>query len=100
VVLVVDRPMTAGSVGALCGKLRAVLQATGVDLVTCDVSGLAHPGAADVDGVARLQLTARRMGRSIRLRHESGRLRELLELFGLQEVVPSVQGVPPHEAAR
>ena len=100
VVLVVDGPMTAGSVGSLCGTLHAVLQATGVDLVTCDVAGLAHPSTADVEAVARLQLTARRMGRSIRLRHASGRLCELLDLFGLQDVVPCVPGVPPHDAAR
>ena len=95
--LVVDGPMTAGAVGSLCGRLYDVLQDTGVDLVTCDVAGLAQPSAADVDAVARLQLTARRLGRSIRLRHASGRLRELLGLFGLQDVVPCV---PQDEAAR
>jgi ABC-type transporter Mla MlaB component len=97
VVLVVDGPMTAGAVGSLCGRLHDVLQATGVDLVTCDVAGVTQPSAADVDAVARLQLTARRLGRSIRLRHASGRLCELLDLFGLREVVPCV---PPNEAAR
>ena len=96
VVLVLDGPMTPGSVGSLCGRLADVVRATGVDLVTCDVAGLAHPSAADVDAVARLQLTARRLGRSIRLRHASSRLRELLHLCGLQEVVPCV---PPHEPA-
>jgi ABC-type transporter Mla MlaB component len=100
VVLVVDGPLTAGSVGSLCGRLHDVLQTTGADLVTCDVARLTHPSAADVDAVARLQLTARRLGRSIRLRHASGLLRELLSLFGLQEVVPCVPGAPPPEAPR
>jgi hypothetical protein len=60
-----------------------------VELVTCDVAGIAHPSAADVDAVARLQLTAQCAGRSITLRHASGRLRELLDLCGLQGVVPA-----------
>jgi ABC-type transporter Mla MlaB component len=85
--LVVDGSMDAAALGSLCGRLHDVLQRTGVELVTCDVAGIAHPSAADVDAVARLQLTARRLGRSITLRHASDHLRELLELCGLQEVV-------------
>jgi ABC-type transporter Mla MlaB component len=81
--------MDAAAVGSLCGRLHDVLQVTSVELVTCDVAGIAHPSAADVHAVARLQLTARRAGRSITLRHTSDRLRELLDLCGLQEVVPA-----------
>ena len=85
----VDGTMDAAAVAALCGRLHDVLQLTSVALVTCDVAGIAHPTAADIDAVARLQLTARRLGHSITLRHVSGRLRELLDLCGLQEVVPA-----------
>ena len=81
--------MEPAAVRSLCGRLHDVLQATSVELVTCDVADIAHPSAADVDAVARLQLTARRSGRSIRLRHTSGHLRELLDLCGLQDVVPA-----------
>ena len=42
-----------------------------------------------VDALARLQLAARRAGRSIRLVNPSQELRDLLELAGLLDVVPS-----------
>jgi len=40
-----------------------------------------------VDGLARLQLAARRVGYSIRLRGAPSQLRELLELAGLSGIV-------------
>jgi hypothetical protein len=51
---------------------------------------LRRPGRADlalVDELARLQLTALRMGCSIRVREPGQSLLELLELVGLGEVV-------------
>jgi hypothetical protein len=42
-----------------------------------------------VDALARLQLAARRAGRSIRLVHPSQELRDLLDFAGLADVVPS-----------
>jgi ABC-type transporter Mla MlaB component len=65
----------------------------GAELV-CDVGGLAHADAATVDALARLQLAARRLGWSIRLRNASDELRELLELMGLGEVVPCCPELP------
>jgi hypothetical protein len=78
----------ADDVRALCGRLHDLLVTTGAEFVTCDVSSLASPSAGDVDALARLQLTALRLGRSIRLRHASSRLCELLDLCGLGEAVP------------
>ena len=46
---------------------------------------------ATVDALARLQLTARRLGWRLRLRNVSVELRELIELAGLT----SVLGVEP-----
>jgi ABC-type transporter Mla MlaB component len=40
-----------------------------------------------VDQLARLQLEARRMGCSIRLRNASAELVELIELSGLEDIV-------------
>jgi hypothetical protein len=94
VVLVVDAPLTASSVGSLCGDLGAILGCTEVDVVTCDVGALTAPDADAVNGVARLQLTARRLGRSIRLRHASNDLCQLLDLFGLRDAVPCVAADP------
>lgn len=45
------------------------------------------PDLATVDHLARLALTARRLGCSIRLRHVDRGLAELMDLAGLTEVV-------------
>jgi hypothetical protein len=52
----------------------------------CDV-GFATPDAATVGALARLQLTARRRGLELRLRHASGELKELLDFMGLADVL-------------
>ena len=54
--------------------------------IVCDVGALA-PDALTVDVLARLQLTARRRGCEIRLRHASGELCELLDFVGLRDVL-------------
>jgi anti-anti-sigma regulatory factor len=54
-------------------------------VVVCDVSGLVRADLDVVDALARLALAARRRGRSIEVRRACPRLRELLELTGLDE---------------
>ena len=46
---------------------------------------------ATVNALARLALTARRLGRRVRLRHASPELTELLAYVGLAEVIPCAQ---------
>jgi ABC-type transporter Mla MlaB component len=46
-----------------------------------------RPDLSVVDGLARLQLAARRAGYSIRLRGAPSQLRELIELAGLSGIV-------------
>lgn len=71
-----------------CGeRLRAALDDDPSAVVVCDVGRLAQPDAATVDGLARLRLTARRLGAELLLRNASADLRELLEFAGLCEVV-------------
>jgi anti-anti-sigma regulatory factor len=84
-VLVVDGPIAAGDVALLCRRLSA-LAAAGADDVVCDVRALA-PDALSIDALARLQLTARRLGCRFRLRHASRELAQLLSFFGLADVV-------------
>lgn len=72
----------------LCGSLRDRLLASDADVAVLDVATLTAPDAATVDALARVLLTARRLGRDVRLRHASPRLVELLELFGLDEELP------------
>ena len=52
----------------------------------CDVGSVA-PDATTIDALARLQLTSRRRGLELRLRHASGELTELLAFMGLAEVL-------------
>ncbi len=54
--------------------------------IVCDVGALA-PDAVAVDVLARLQLTARRLGLEIRLRHASSELQDLLAFVGLRDVL-------------
>jgi hypothetical protein len=54
--------------------------------IVCDVSALAADAGA-IDGLARLQLLAKRQGLEIRFREVPDELRELLGLCGLGEVL-------------
>jgi hypothetical protein len=60
---------------------------TTLRLLTCDVAALTEADLATVDDLARLQLIARRLGMTVRLRDASRELRELLDLAGLGDVV-------------
>ena len=59
---------------------------TSADVVV-DVTGLPAADLAAVDGLARLQLLARRLGGRIRLRGVDPRLRSVLGLVGLDDVL-------------
>jgi ABC-type transporter Mla MlaB component len=88
VVLMIDAPLTADTVAALCDRVRAALRGADVDLVTCDIRWLTAPDVGVLDALARLQLTARHAGSSIRLRAVSADLSDLLELAGLRGALP------------
>lgn len=57
-----------------------------VEVVVGRVAGV-PPDLALVDALARLQLTVRRFGSSIRLRNPSRELLDLLDLVGLADLV-------------
>lgn len=59
-----------------------------VEVVLWRMDGMADPDLWVVDALARLQLAARQVGGSIRLRNPSDRLRALLDIVGLAEVFP------------
>jgi ABC-type transporter Mla MlaB component len=94
-VLVIRGPVRPDAVAGLCAHVRALLQDPAVPLVTCDFSGVARPDAVTLEAIARMQLTARRMGRSIRLSRSCPELRALLALAGLTDVVPGDEVTPP-----
>src|SRR5215212_1833832 len=89
-VLVIAGPIACADVPGLSARVTALLGAGGARVVVCDVAALGRPDAATVGALARLQLTARRLGGRIRLRHASPELRELLSFLGLDEVVPAL----------
>ncbi|MEV1078004.1 STAS domain-containing protein [Streptomyces sp. NPDC050211] len=83
-VLVLAGPVTRDEVAGLCDDVRALLEATGTQVVVCDVGGLGPPGLGTVDLLARLELAARRAGGRIRLRDPDPALHALLDLVGLR----------------
>ncbi len=89
IVLRIDGRIDRGDVAALCDRVQRLLEAGNVDLVVCDVSRLVAPDAVAVDALARMQLTAHRLGHGIRLRHACPYLAGLIFLAGLSDVVRS-----------
>ena len=88
IVLVVGDSMSPSRVLGLCESLRLLLEGGNEGPVVCDLGTLVGPDAGTVDALARLQLTALRLGRHIRLRHAPHELKDLLVLMGLCEVLP------------
>ncbi len=70
----------------LCERLRLLLETSGAAVVLCDVSGLVDVDAVALDALARLQLTARRLGSRVCFCHASDELVRLLVFAGLAEV--------------
>ena len=83
VVVAVHGRVTGGAIDELCACLHDVLADHPSQIVTFDVADLANSDGVAVDALARLQLVARRHGRSIRLRNANDVLRDLLVLSGL-----------------
>jgi ABC-type transporter Mla MlaB component len=89
IVYVIDGPIDRAAVPELCERVRVWLEGSDAELVVCDVA-LVHPDAATVDVLARLQLTARRLGLLVRLSRASRELQELLAFMGLRDVLPAL----------
>jgi hypothetical protein len=83
-VLVIEGPIAAADLPLLCERLSVL--AAGADDLVCDVRALA-PDALSINALARLQLTARRLGCRIRLRNASSELARLLWFCGLGGVL-------------
>jgi ABC-type transporter Mla MlaB component len=87
IVLAIAGPLEPDQLAGLCRRMHRLLTASGAELVVCDVDGLAADMAA-VNALARVGLTARRLGRRVCLRGASGLLCELVALAGLEAVLP------------
>ncbi|MGH2683155.1 MAG: STAS domain-containing protein [Actinomycetota bacterium] len=88
IVVVMSAPIAREDVAGLCERFRVLLEGSPADQIVCDVEALVAPDAVTVDVLARLQLTARRLGRWVRVRHACGELQDLLALMGLGDAVP------------
>ena len=80
--------LSRADVTPLCEQGRAVLERCGRVNVECDVGSVLVPDAVAVDVLARLQLTAKRLGVRVRLVRVSRELKELIAFMGLLEAVP------------
>jgi ABC-type transporter Mla MlaB component len=92
IVLVMGASIGPGDIPRLCRRARLFLEDSDAEVVVCDVGALVDPDAVAVDALARLQLTAVRLGRRIRLRHPCAELQELVALMGLSDVLPPCEG--------
>lgn len=87
-VFVVGPSACRADVPVLSEHLAAIVRDSPADVVICDVRAITSPDASTIDVLARLQLMARRLGCGIRLYGAHPRLRDLLLLTGLSEVLP------------
>jgi ABC-type transporter Mla MlaB component len=91
--VVVGGPIGPTDVPEIWERVRVLLEVCDAEVVVCDVAALADPDAVTVDALARLQLAAGRYGHRIRLLRACAELRDLLDLTGLADVVPCVEGL-------
>lgn len=94
IMFVISGPIARTGIDNLCERVRLLLEGCEADQVDCDVSELVAPDAVTVDALARLQLTARRLGFQIRLLRACGELQDLLDLMGLGDALPLTAGLP------
>jgi ABC-type transporter Mla MlaB component len=86
--LILVGPIAYADIPALCARAGTLLKSGDADRLICDVAAVADPDAVTIEALARLQLTARRLGSQVRLRNVSGELQELLDFVGLNGVLP------------
>ncbi len=91
-------PHPLGDLLVLCDGLRLRLSGSEAAVVVCDVGAL-PADLLTVDALARLELTARRLGREIRVASASPELLGLLGLVGLAGVVGVVGRVTRRPAS-
>jgi ABC-type transporter Mla MlaB component len=93
IVVAISGSIAPADIPGLSERVRAALEGSDADVVVCDLASLVDPDAVTVDALARLQLTAQRCGRRVRLRHACRDLQDLIALMGLSDVVPPAPGL-------
>lgn len=93
-VMAIGDPIDRAGIPALCERMRVLLEKSTVDVVDCDVRAVARADATAVDALARLALTAQRLGSRLRLVHASSNLSDLLAFLGLDDAVGLSRRLP------
>jgi ABC-type transporter Mla MlaB component len=86
-VVVVGGATTTAEVHRACDRAVVLLLRSRGGVVACDLSRVLAPDIAAVDALARLRLTAMRLGAPLRLRPISPQLDGLLRLAGLERAL-------------
>jgi len=86
-VMALQEPLAGQDVPGLCDRLTRGVRATGARTVVVDAAGLGPPGPAALEALARLRLTAGRLGCALRVGNASGELGEMLTWLGLDGVL-------------
>ena len=86
-ILVLPSRIEPADISDLCAKLRVLASTAEPSVVVCDAGALIDPDAVALDALARLQLTARRLGTKIRLTRTPEKLYDLLDFAGLAPVL-------------
>ena len=81
--LTLPAPIRRADVPDLCDRARDLMTERLDQSLECDAAGVSHPDLRTVEALARVELIARRLGTSIRLRGASVELLELLAFCGL-----------------
>lgn len=86
IVFAIHGPIARGDLAGLCARVCALLGECRAGVAVADVAGVEADGVC-VEALARLQLAARGHGCTVRLRHASVSLRELVAFMGLTDVL-------------
>jgi ABC-type transporter Mla MlaB component len=85
--VVLQGPIAASDVPALCDRLASVLDASPSDRVECDCSGVITADLCTLEALARLELTAARHGSAMVLDRAPPSLVELVAFAGLARIL-------------
>lgn len=83
----IEPGIARADIPALCERLAGLLRDSGAPSVNCDLGSITKPDVVTVEALARLQLTARRLGRGIRFHRPPEALLGLVGLTGLGTVL-------------
>ena len=92
-ILALGGSIARSDVPRLCERARALLEDSNAEMVVCDVRAVVHPDLVTIDALARLLLTARKLGHQVWLRYPGVELQQLLTFVGLKGVFQRPSGL-------